>query len=304
MSLTAQSAAGPASAEARAVAYLSREVPRWRQEHPCYSCHNNGDGTRALVAAARAGLVEAEALRDEAAWLRTPGRWSLNADEGGVKDLALARIQFASALAALVDAGRGEQDELAQAVALVAADQRADGSWPISAAAALGSPAGYGTTLATAVARRLLDRVEEPSLRGSAARTDAWLRGHDIQSVLDASSVLLGLGSADDAAARAQTSRALEIIAKGQAREGGWGPYVTSPPEPFDTALVLLAIASHRDRDPAMAASFTRGRQYLLSTQLPDGSWPETTRPAGNESYAQRISTTAWALVALLATAN
>lgn len=299
-SLMAQPAADPAPVAARAAAYLLREVPRWRQEHPCYSCHNNGDGTRALVVAARAGLVDAEALRDEVAWLRTPDRWSLNADEGGVKDLALARIQFAGALAALVDAGRGERDELAQAVALVAADQRADGSWPISAAAALGSPAGYGTTLATAVARRLLDRVQEPSLREAAARTDAWLRAYDIQSVLDASSVLLALGVADDAAARAQTSRALEIIARGQARDGGWGPYITSQPEPFDTALVLLAIAPHRDRAPAIAASFTRGRQYLLSTQLPDGSWPETTRPAGNESYAQRISTTAWVLTALL----
>ena len=44
-----------------------------------------------------------------------------------------------------------------------------------------------------------------------------------------------------------------------------------------------------------------RGRQYLLETQLDDGSWPETTRPAGQISYAQYISTTGWALLALLA---
>ena len=30
-----------------------------------------------------------------------------------------------------------------------------------------------------------------------------------------------------------------------------------------------------------------RGRAYLLATQQPDGSWPETTRPRGGESYAQ-----------------
>ncbi len=39
------------SAEARAIAYLATEVPAWRQAHPCYSCHNNGDAARALVAA-------------------------------------------------------------------------------------------------------------------------------------------------------------------------------------------------------------------------------------------------------------
>ena len=34
--------------------------------------------------------------------------------------------------------------------------------------------------------------------------------------------------------------------------------------------------------------------------QEADGSWPETTRPPGADSYAQRISTTGWALLALL----
>jgi hypothetical protein len=44
----------------------------------------------------------------------------------------------------------------------------------------------------------------------------------------------------------------------------------------------------------------TRGRDYLRQQQLDDGSWPETTRPPNQESYAQRISTTGWALLALL----
>ena len=36
---------------ARAVKYLAHEVPRWRAEEGCYSCHNNGDAARALMAA-------------------------------------------------------------------------------------------------------------------------------------------------------------------------------------------------------------------------------------------------------------
>ncbi len=43
-------------AEARAVAFLSREVPRWSRENHCYSCHNNGDAARALYQASRAGI--------------------------------------------------------------------------------------------------------------------------------------------------------------------------------------------------------------------------------------------------------
>jgi len=36
--------------------------------------------------------------------------------------------------------------------------------------------------------------------------------------------------------------------------------------------------------------------------QQPAGGWPETTRPSGGVSYAEHISTTAWALYALLET--
>ena len=37
---------------AKGVDYLKVEVPKWKAEHPCYSCHNNGDATRALLVAA------------------------------------------------------------------------------------------------------------------------------------------------------------------------------------------------------------------------------------------------------------
>src|SRR5262245_37462285 len=83
-------------AETRAVAYLTTEVPRWRREHPCYSCHNNGDATRALVAATARGFSIGTSLDETLAWLATPERWDTNAMRGGSEDLPLARIQFAS----------------------------------------------------------------------------------------------------------------------------------------------------------------------------------------------------------------
>jgi hypothetical protein len=77
----------------------------------------------------------------------------------------------------------------------------------------------------------------------------------------------------------------------------------------FDTALAVLAL-SLLDAEPRLARSAYRpeqlkdaiasGKKYLVSQQRPDGSWPETTRPADQESYAQRISTTGWAMLALL----
>ena len=47
-----------------------------------------------------------------------------------------------------------------------------------------------------------------------------------------------------------------------------------------------------------------RGRSFLVAEQLDSGGWTETTRPTGNQSYAQHLSTTAWATLALLATAE
>ena len=58
--LARASAVAATSREARAIAYLSRRSAAWRREHPCYSCHNNGDAARALVAA----LGRAPEVRD------------------------------------------------------------------------------------------------------------------------------------------------------------------------------------------------------------------------------------------------
>jgi len=64
---------------------------------------------------------------------------------------------------------------------------------------------------------------------------------------------------------------------------------------------VLLALNPAREH-AAVAKLIKQGRAYLEATQNADGSWPETTRPARGESYAQRLSTAGWATLALLET--
>ncbi len=299
------------NAEARAVAFLAREVPRWRREHPCYSCHNNGDAARALITAARRGHAVGAALDDTLDWLGQPARWGDSPGKGGVDDKALARIQFAGAARLAVAAGRLPARVIEEAAAILAAHQKADGSWQLDSSQSLGSPATYGTTLATAAARRTLGAATRPDVREAIAKADNWLRALEIETVLDAAAVVLALEHAGDDRARAQRTRALEIVRRGQAPGGGCGPYVSSAPDVFDTALVLLAL-QELPPDPSLAdptfsaaertAAIAGGRAFLIAQQIADGSWPETTRPANQESYAQRISTTGWALLALLET--
>ena len=312
--LRASSGQAPAagSTEARAIAYLAREVPSWRREHPCYSCHNNGDAARALVAAVGRGPDVKPALEDTLNWLAAPERWEKNGGgEGGADDKQLARIQFAHATTAAFAGGLVPKGAVESAAALVAADQRPDGSWRLDSSDSIGSPTTYGTALATVFARRTLVVSGLPSLEERAARAWRWLARAEINNVPDASAIVFANADATTAPAAGNWRVALDILQKGQGRDGGWGPYVTSPAEPFDTALAILALHALARRPSLAEPSFAKatladavakGRAYLIREQLADGSWNETTRPAGQTSYAQRISTTGWALLALIET--
>src|SRR5262249_56251287 len=124
---------------------------------------------------------------------------------------------------------------------LVAADQRPDGAWQIDPEESVGSPAAYGNTLATAVSCRTLRRADPGRFRTQIACADRWLRSKEVHNVFDAAAILLGLNGAMDDAAHAQRRRCLALIRKGQSVEGGWGPCVSAPPGPFETAGGLLA---------------------------------------------------------------
>ncbi len=149
-----------------------------------------------------------------------------------------------------------------------------------------GSPVTYGPVLATYMVRRTLDAAGSARYRDAIARADAWLRGAKPATVPDAAALLMA----------GPNPECLDLIRRAQASDGGWGPRPHTPSEVFDTALVLLAL-----RTGGMAE---RGRAYLIRTQFSSGDWPETTRPSGGQSYAQHISTTAWATLALLESAE
>jgi squalene cyclase len=290
-------------AESRAVAYLAREVPRWFRENKCYSCHNNGVAARALYTAVRLSLpVPPKALDDTSRWLLQPQQWHHNGGEGPFSDKKLACIQFAAALVDALGSGRvNDRQALIRAADLVVEYQEKDGSWQVDAPGTIGSPTTYGACLATCQAGHVLRRAGAARYRTAIAKAEHWLCERAVGSVLDAAAVLLALAASKDVGASAQERHCLMLIRKGESENGGWGPYVRSPPEAFDTAIVLLALRRYAEREP-VESMIKRGRAYLVSTQQHDGSWPETTRPPGAESYAQRVSTTAWATLALLGT--
>jgi squalene cyclase len=219
--------------------------------------------------------VPGTALADTVEWLRRPGRWEDAKDPAGVKNAALANIQFASAL---LEAGLPERKPLAEAARALVRLQERDGSWKVDAGGMAGAPATYGRALATHMARRVLLAA---GMKEAASRATAWLRQARPENVVDAAGIAMALPDRRDAAG---------YLKRAQNRDGGWG-------ETFDTAVAILGLHRAGEKE-----AVERGRAWLVKMQQAEGGWQETTRPAGGVSYAEHISTTGWALYALVET--
>jgi hypothetical protein len=152
--------------------------------------------------------------------------------------------------------------------------------------------------MATYLAFRTLRKARLSGSERSIAMADSWLGRLRPQSTLDAATGLLAFVEGASIPERSR-SECLKLISTSQTREGGWGPYPNSPAEPFDTALAIIALSSI-SVDQELRKRIEAGRRFLLAEQEEDGSWAATTRPPRGESYAQKISTTSWATIALL----
>ncbi len=290
---------GPLRPEAKAVAFLCREVPRWSRENHCYSCHNNGDAAQALYQAARSRLPGCRAMswptrragsNSRAAGSTTAAR-ARSATSGWPGWFSRARSSTAVSTGAIKD-----RSFLLEARQRLAADQAADGSWPLEG-----------------------EDTDSARRRPTASRWPRWSRGRPCsRPTASAIAPPSTVPTAGFSAARSRRHRcrrwrswrwsrslpaanhprrklSLDLLRRAQTDDGGWGPRPGSPPEPFDTALALLALAHCGDRSRCGRPWCARGRAFLVAQQRDDGSWIETTRPAGNVSYAQRISTAGWA---------
>lgn len=275
----ASGASDAASAAKKALDYLAIEVPKWKTQNGCYSCHNNGDAARALMAGNRL-----EAVSDTVRWLAESGSWDAQQSDAPFRDKRLARVSFSLALAEAVERGLIPKQATGAARAL-ASLQGEDGSWFIDQGGAVGSPATYGTPLATYAAMRLM---KQGGLQEGFQKAARWLSGVEPGNTVDHAAKILGLSLAG------MKVDATPLLAT-QARDGGWGPYRNVPPEAFDTAIAVLALRAAGNQE-----AVRKGVQWLIREQLKEGGWAGTTRPGGGSSYAQHISTTGWAVLALI----
>jgi len=287
--------------------YLCQQERTWRNENRCFSCHNQGLALRAAWVteepSARVPLNE-ETRR----WLSDPDQWRIAPPPANALDVdpdqSLADLHFARTYLLAIQQGRLQADNSAlRSVGQRLTAHLVNGQhWPADASSALPSPLSCGPMLGTWLVCQWLRQSDELYWRPQIQSCENWLLDQVPRSLPDAA-VQLWAVARHWPQHREVGERALAMITEGQQASGGWGPYSQSPPEPFDTALVLLALCHLRTADCMPQTSWNRtiarGLQFLLESQEPTGGWPATTRPPRRDSYAQHIATTAWVLEAL-----
>jgi squalene-hopene/tetraprenyl-beta-curcumene cyclase len=113
-------------------------------------------------------------------------------------------------------------------------------------------------------------------------RDGSWFGRWGVNYIYGTFLALRGLRACGFAATHSAVERGAEFLMTVQNRDGGWGEsclsydqqrYVHAASTASQTAWALLGLAAAGKRD---LAGTQRGLEYLLSTQRPDGTWPET----------------------------
>jgi ankyrin repeat protein len=294
-------------AMAKALPLLQQSGLTFSQRRHCVSCHHQSLVAMAVGAAKASGLptneqIAAKELARVTA-IMEKAQEKLVLGSGATDELAPAYVL--AGMDALGQQPNGFTDALVQYLIL---RQHTNGSWktPVQR-----PPQDASELTITALAIRGLGRfapkgrAKEVAARIACARS--WLlqaRPHETEEVAFR---LLGLrwSSADSK----HVGEALETLILQQREDGGWAQLPTLPSDAYATGLALFA-AGEGGRMAVRHPAYRRGVEYLLRTQLADGSWFVQTRsfplqpfvgtgfPHGRSQFSS-LSATCWASMAL-----
>ncbi len=177
-------------------------------------------------------------------------------------------------------------------------------------------PANDGDYTATALAVRGLQHFGPPGRRDEITarigKARDWLVKATTTTTEARAFQLFGLKWAG--AGEHEIAKAIAALLAEQRDDGGWGQLASMPSDAYATGQALVALHQAGQRSLADPA-YRRGVQYLLKTQLDDGSWLVESRSVPVQPYfesgfphgrSQFIScfATSWATMALVLTAD
>jgi ankyrin repeat protein len=249
----------------------------------CVSCHNNSLFEMTIVAARKSGFSVDELTAQSQ--LKAIGVYLEGWRERVLQDIPIpGAVDTIGYILAGLAASNYTPDPATDALArYVKRRQAADGGWRI---AGQRPPIESSDFEATAFALRALQVYAPKPKRAEYAkavkRGATWLSQAQPKTTEDHVFQLLGLGWARGNKEAARKA-ARELMAL-QRPDGGWAQLPTLASDGYATGQALTALAEAGGlavTDPA----YQRGIQFLLNTQLEDGSWYVRTRAIPSQPY-------------------
>jgi len=292
----------------KSIDLLQKSGPIFVKNGACTSCHHQSLPAMAISVARQKGFridesVAREQVRASAAFLNARReRYLQLIDPGGAADTVSYTLLGMAA-------ENYPPDALTDALAhYLKATQSSDGRWRTTAHR---PPLEYSDISTTALSLRVIQLYSPEGARAEyqkrAARAAAWLLQAAPQATEEKVFKLFGLGWAK--AGRAAITKTAQDLLAEQRADGGWSQLATLPSDAYGTGQSLVALhqaAALPVSDPA----YRKGVQFLLQTQLEDGSWLVKSRSLPFQPYFesgfphgpdQWISSTgtSWATMAL-----
>ncbi|HEY1221830.1 MAG: ankyrin repeat domain-containing protein [Bryobacteraceae bacterium] len=274
------------AAVATSLPLLQRTDASFVPKAGCFSCHNQS------IAAMAVGLARKNGFQVDEQTAARQVKVNAGALQGS-RDLLhqgffIPGINASPAILAYVllglDAEGYKPDLSTDAVAMyIQTHQMADGHWvfgpearPPLCADALGQ---------TVVSMRGLElyapRVDKAAYAKSIQLAGTWIGEYRPRTNYDLAWRLQGLvwgGKSQDTILKARR----DLLAA-QRSDGGWSDLASMESGAYTTGLAMIALQS--SGLPVSDPAYQRGVQYLLNTQLEDGSWHVRTRAAGFQPY-------------------
>ncbi len=273
------------AAVVKSIALLQRVHADFMKTGGCFSCHAQNLTAVAVNAARSAGVPvdeagAAEQVKALRLFLASAEQPLLQrADPPGAPDtLEYAMVHMV--------AGGLTGDRTTDAIVHnLAAEQRREGNWHADVAAR--PPLEDGDFSRTAMAIRCL-RVygfagRQAEFDQRIHRAAKWLEAARPQTIEDLDMQLLGLKwSGGESAGVGEGLSELKALQRG---DGGWAQTPHLGSDAYATGQALYTL--HELGVPASDAAYRRGVEYLLRTQLADGSWHVASRAAKFQPYFQ-----------------
>lgn len=273
----------------------------------CVSCHNESIAGIA-VKMAKARAVKVDATIPSYSVTATEQSWHKGRDAAVMGEFFVGIATVPYGLLERIEAGLPPTPETDAMLVQLASRQTTDGSWQFvnEIRPPINGSAFVATALAIRALRGFAPPVHRQDMELQVARGRAFLEKSEPDETQDRAFKLLGLVWSGAPAQRIEKEKAALITL--QRSNGGWGQMPTLDPDAYATGQALYAL--HAAGMAPTATTYRRGADYLLRTQLEDGTWFVRTRAFPIQPYfetgfphgrSQFISTaaTGWAAIAL-----